>query len=252
MKRPIILLALLLASCKTSPVVSQTKDTGAENTELVKRNRGLIEQSNKLKEELECLFRVLFINFKELDTKVRSHVVDHICDITTDNKSAISLLMSALNDEDLWISDRASSALYDVLDRISANDTEAIPEILMVLKLPDKTLQRSALWALSAVGKTDDTPLQILAETLANEDPRLREVALKALGTLGPRAKPGIPRIVNLLEDPDWVVRTSAVITLGEIGKEAKPAIPAIRKAMEVNGWEFKRAATEALRKIGE
>jgi HEAT repeat protein len=198
----------------------------------------------------EVVLAAMIEGYKDTATRVRERIVEHIDEIAPDAGSAITWLLDAMNDQDMCIGRIAIGNLYEVIDSLGPEDKEALPEILEVLKLPDKSLKVSALWALGQIAQEVDAPIQTLVGMLSHRDASLREVALRVLGSLGSRAVTAMYRIAELLSDSDWIVRTSAVTALGDIGKGAEPLIPAILSAIEFNDWRFKKAAAEAIEKI--
>lgn len=103
---------------------------------------------------------------------------------------------------------------------IGPEATDAVPDLVALLRDPQGELQGDALDALASIGLR---AVPALAGALKQEqDPALRKQTILALGRVG---KPAVPLLADVLNDKDPSVRLHAVTSLGRIGRTAVPTI---------------------------
>jgi quinoprotein glucose dehydrogenase len=86
-----------------------------------------------------------------------------------------------------------------------------------------------ALWALGQIGRTEESALATVRDSLADTDPQVRGQAAKVLGEMrDAKAQEGI---LKLVKDSEPRVRLQAALALGRLGKaESVPAAVALLK----------------------
>ncbi len=124
--------------------------------------------------------------------------------------------------------------------------TNAIPELIVLLKTKDSFLRKQA-WAL-----LPRLPLRLRQNIARKFAPpqaeAVREAAARALGRFGPEAKIAIPELSRALHDNQGRVRWEAATALGLIGKDS---VKALIKAMDGSDAKARHATAYALGQIG-
>src|SRR5262249_28579191 len=117
--------------------------------------------------------------FKEQDLEAQYEVTEAIGRI---GKAAVAELKQNLNDPDLTI----QRCMKDSLGSIGADASDAISDLIDLIKNPDCLNRFTAAWALAKIGKPALEPLQ---KCLSESDSGTREYAVEALGRMGQSAK---------------------------------------------------------------
>jgi HEAT repeat protein len=142
------------------------------------------------------------------DVILRRYIADTLKELA-DPRAGESLLQ-ALNDEDFIVRGNAAEALGEIKEK------KAIIPLRRALKQGDRPYIRgSAAKALGEIGDTDS--IELLAETLGDEEPRVREEAVRALEKMGDE------RALKALEktklDKDTMVRIKSQDAIKAINK---------------------------------
>jgi len=139
----------------------------------------------------------------------------------------INLLLAATPDD--W--QRRISIDHALCKLISP---ETFPEIIKLLKHPDKSVRYSAVHITSACNIDIKDKIPALASALDNNDDIFRRVVAEQLGQYN---SPGITSIMlKLLNDPCWEIRVLASETLAGLGiKEAIPSLINMLNSAELN-----------------
>jgi len=127
----------------------------------------------------------------------------------------VSVLITALKDEDSEVRRKAT----EVLDEI--RDTRVVEPLIQALKDEDGRVQSNAAWALGEIG--DKRAVEPLIQALKDEDERVRSNAAWALGKIGDER--AIEPLTNALEDEDSLVQKAAREALEKI-QAAAPTPP--------------------------
>ena len=141
--------------------------------------------------------------------------------------------------DDPWLSGSAAQALG------IAGDTEAIEQVLPLLKDKDKRNRQMAVYGLSRVG--DSRHASSILALLNDPDREVRESVAKGLGWM--RAEGCTEDLASLLDDPESLVRRYALEALGHLGD--KQNAKTISKFLNHEGRGERRYACTALGQLG-
>lgn len=151
--------------------------------------------------------------------------------------SAVSVLINALNNENLKISDGAVAGLQRA-------GGKALGALKTAVNHPDPNVRVRAVQSLGGIESTESVP--ILADALNDPDVRVKRAAAQALGNTGqPEA---VPVLIRALGMEDGGVVLTAAGSLKQIGT---PAIPALRQALRSPDSTSAYYAASALAQMG-
>jgi HEAT repeat protein len=136
------------------------------------------------------------------------------------------------------------------LVRLDPNGREGLPELLRMVRHPDKGVRKAAISTLVLAGSGAKKAVPDLIEALKEDDADLRAAAAIVLHCLGPDAAAVVGPLIGALEDTDSRVRMWAAMALGAIGPAARTAEGALIRADQDPEPTVRRAAREARRKI--
>ena len=141
--------------------------------------------------------------------------------------------------------DRRAAA--NALAGIGPKAEAAIPALLSAFQDDDEEVRDRAAEALVEIGPVS---IPALIDTLNNELPDVRFRAAYVLGKFGSDAEPSIEGLINLLKDDHPTVRRRAAETLGIIGPVSQAAIPPLTKMLQDEDNDDRRFAEQALGRI--
>jgi HEAT repeat protein len=125
--------------------------------------------------------------------------------------------------------------------------TNAVPELVRLLKAQDSTLHKR-VW--SGLPRLPREPRIMLAKRIPRPTAiETREAAARCLGLLGPGAAPAVPNLAASMLDPEGRVRWEAAAALAKIGL---PAVPELSRALQAADPNVRQSAAYALGEIGE
>ena len=108
-------------------------------------------------------------------------------------------------------------------------------------------IRLAAIEKLSEIGVEASDAVPDLVELLRDKSQEISSSACSALVSIG---KAAVPELIKTLEDKVKVVRISAIQTLGEIGLESSKAVPTLLVGLKNDDIEVKRAVIVALGQI--
>lgn len=170
------------------------------------------------------------------DLNVREDAVWAIARV---GKSAITALVSLLDDTDRLIRVRVVHALGKI------KDPGTLSDLLRVLQDESPGVRYKTTVALSQLG--DPAAIEALIEALADEHPDVSAGALTALHSFGVSA---IEPLINAMSHPLWYVRDMVANALGDIGDLR--AVPVLLSALDDEAWEVRFSTVIALGQIGD
>ena len=150
------------------------------------------------------------------DSEVRvrcmaSHAIDKIAsDVMRHGDHATEVLdglIVGIQDEDGLIRMNCASALR----WLGADARKALPQLLAGIKNKDNdrrelwftmTIREQMLLTLGCIGSDGSVALDLLEESLGDDNESVRRTAARALGKLGPEAKHAVPLLVKAVENP--------------------------------------------------
>jgi HEAT repeat protein len=179
---------------------------------------------------------IALLKDKDLDLPMRNSV------ITTLN--AIGILIEVPISEliQLLISEDPNSDIYrHVQDALRSIGKPAIPDLIILLKNPDKSISDRALSVffpnmLSSVEIPEEFMPSIIPELVRllnrNEDERSDD-NIRICYILASMGKAVIPDLIILLQDPDSLFRGFVLYLLGDLAEWLEPDIPALLKILK-------------------
>lgn len=181
-------------------LVMRQADTERENR---------IKNEISLKEELDRAYAEIderrFYNdntYRQLIQKYTPLFIKALGAVTPDIRSHIAHILGQLSNEGYL-------GQYKV--------TEAIPQLVMLLKDQRYAVRYEAVWALGNIGERGDKNLvEVIVPLINDSDSLVRRGAIEALGKLGDSSL--VPRFIALLEDT--AVNQETVRALAHIGDE--------------------------------
>ena len=137
--------------------------------------------------------------------------------------------------------------------RLGEAAKEHAPQLLELLKGPDRKLRWAAARALGAIGEAANEQVPQIAALFENPDKDVRRAAASALGRMGEVAKEQAPALVTLLKDSDKNVRRTAAWALGKMGEGASDyASHLVDLLKDPYGGREASVAAQALAAMGE
>jgi HEAT repeat protein len=150
---------------------------------------------------------------------------------------------------------KESGSLLESMGRVLGNDSaEAVRqralELVRDLKKEDQqrrmvpfvadamkadkspAIRAAAATTLGRMGSNARTVVNVMIESLKDQDAGVRAAVADGLGRIGDEARAAIPRLVPLLKDQDPGVRLAAAFALGRIGPDAATAVPDLAHAL--------------------
>jgi len=155
---------------------------------------------------------LLKLSEQDRDPLIRVEAAKAVAGIDSKNKTAIPILVEALNDKAGKVRKRAAECLGDVGPR----GKSAVAALLKALKDPDPAVSWAAIDALGQMGPGAEAAVPSLTEAL--KDASTRGAAVDALGQIGSKAKAAIPELEKVLKGDDKSVRWAAASALVRIG----------------------------------
>ncbi|HAA27850.1 MAG TPA: hypothetical protein DCE56_09535, partial [Cyanobacteria bacterium UBA8553] len=162
-------------------------------------------------------------------------------------------LIEALQDEEVEVRRRATSALLSIGGKVKE---DAVPALIEALKDEDSQVRSGAAYALGSIGSEaqDTLPAIIpaLIKALKDEDRCVRCRAASALEGIGANSKECLRALIEALKDKEDNVRIHAASAIGSIGAEAKEAVPALIETLKDKGRFVRSFTADALVQIAE
>ena len=140
--------------------------------------------------------------------------------------------------------------LFLILVSCSEHDYFDIHTIKQDLRNENWSIRIKAVNALDYIGPTDEV-LDLLIETLGDNNVMVRMHVESVLAGMGPAAHKALPRLIEALADDDDSVRLTAVLALGNIGP-AQEVVPPLIKMLDDKVFYVRSATVDALEKIGK
>lgn len=131
-------------------------------------------------------------------------------------------------------------------DTLGGFGSDAVPELIEVVKEGNEQSQELAFHALALVGTPAVGPL---VEALRESSQEKRTPLAKALGAIG---APAVPALRKAIKDSAFLVRMGACEALGCVGPKAVEAVPDLIDALRDDYTNVQRQAGRALEKIGQ
>ena len=103
---------------------------------------------------------------------------------------------------------------------------EAVPELIRLLKDPDRDVRVQCAYSLGNLGALDETVVPALTNVLTEKDVNIQRAAVSSLGKI--RNEAAMLGLVEAFRSKDADIRTKAADELRFIGM---PAIPILTKA---------------------
>jgi HEAT repeat protein len=136
-------------------------------------------------------------------------------------KGALPVLMDLAEDKDASVRAAAASALGDA-------SSDAGPAVSTLVRLFRDPVPAVRLQAALAVVKIGPSAVNVLINTVPNDNLNMRVSAMYALGEIGAAARDAVPILLDNVKDPQPVIRGAAAVAVGKIGP--RPAQDAIKK----------------------
>jgi HEAT repeat protein len=190
----------------TAQLTSEDEDTRREAT----NNLGYMGATAR--SALPDLSRVMCD--KDEDPRVRcmaSHAIDKIAsDVMRHGDHATEILdglIDAVQDADPYVRMNAASGLR----WLGADARKAVPQVMAGIKSKDNdirvltftiTIREQMLLTLGSIGSDAKDALDLLEESLEDDEQSVRCTAARALGRLGPHAKHAVPLLVKTADNP--------------------------------------------------
>jgi len=152
---------------------------------------------------------------------VRSAAARALGAIGKDAKGAIPMLLELSEDRDATVRAAVAAALGDT-------SPDAGPAISALVRLFRDPVPAVRLQAALAVVKIGASAVNVLINTVPNENLFMRVSAIYALGEIGPAARDAVPTLLDKLNDPEPIIRSGAALAVGKIA--ARPTQEAIKK----------------------
>ena len=213
-------------------------------------------------------------------------MIEHVIDaLAAQGAKAVPRVVRALGNEKLRLKALA------VIQRIGPEASEAVNNVVPLLKSDDSEVRREALYAIAAIGSEASSAAGPLSKAYLAEDTREnRLAAIYAAGRIGPEAKAFVPHLKKLATHPDdeqarvaalWalariapndeellaeaipamikalgeaelpVFKIELAHTLGDLGPKAKAAAPTLKALLNDPSVRVRAAAATALEQIG-
>jgi HEAT repeat protein len=186
----------------------------------------------------------------DTDTLVRRDAAQALGVIGRDAHVAVPALLKRFRgDPDAVVKKAALDALVNT---ITQDDKDALPDLLQALHNPDADVAKSAALALANLGGAGaKEAVPFLIKALKDDDDPTRRLAAAALANIGEYAVRALPDLTAALGDRDADVRRLAALALGRMGPLAKSAVPELIKALAASEpEEVRKYAAEALSNI--
>ena len=248
---------------------------------------------------------------KSTDPQMRWHAVHALGQIGPAAKPAVPVLIGYLNDKDMHLAyvceqslmqigkpsvpslieglkdEKRRALIIHILGGMSADASEAVPQLASYLSSDSPELQREAVLALGAIGGDAKSKSADILKLLNNSKFPFRETAAYALGRLKSAeavptlkktlevsdnpvlqlasvwalvqidptneeyVKLAIPQLVTALDNKRPQIRLEAARTLAQLGPKSKSAVPALQKKLTDEDPDVRRESLAALAEIG-
>lgn len=194
----------------------------------------------------------LLIEFEQPEVKGRAAAalasLGSISPTVCKNSDVIEALVKLLNDQDLGVRGRATSAL-SWLERTGPRDLRT--EFLRWLDSPDENVRGHAAAALGRLRHADENVIRALVELLDDKIPGVCGHAASALGLLGQADQMVVKALLKSLEERSAEVRRRAAIALGQLGRGEPAIINALVKLLDDVDSKVRWNAAFALGELG-
>ncbi len=120
-----------------------------------------------------------------------------------------------------------------------------MPEMIRMLKDPDRGVRVNAVYALGPFGTLDGSIVPLLINALKGKEAALHAPAVRSLGKI--KTDDAMRGLIEGLRNKDREVRNAAMGAFRSIGR---PAVPTLTKALQDNDPVVAERAAEALRQI--
>jgi HEAT repeat protein len=169
-----------------------------------------------------------------------------IVETTKSQKSAVNLLLRALQENDERVSWSATEKFTD-FDRAC----EAIGALDKLLTHEDPRVRAGAACALCNGYRAKAAPaVPALTRCVAETCPDLKEYAIRALGEIGPSAKAAVPALKNALHDEDKSNRVEIAKALWHIEQQPEDVVPIFADILE-NDPDARYDCAECIKEMG-
>ncbi|MEM9503514.1 MAG: HEAT repeat domain-containing protein, partial [Cyanobacteria bacterium P01_E01_bin.43] len=150
----------------------------------------------------------------------RKAAVTALGNIGVDAKAAVPELVLLL-DTNSYVRDNAAIAIGQI------GGTEAVLDLISLLKAPDVEIRMAAAKALGGLGADAREATPELVALLASEkEPESRSEVIRVISQVG--GTEAVPALIELLKSPNAQERHHVAIALGKIDPPAEAAVPAL------------------------
>jgi HEAT repeat protein len=133
--------------------------------------------------------------------------------------------------------------------RIDAKNKTAVPLLIEALEDKAGKVRKMAAESLGDLGPDAHAAVAALLRAAKDSDPTVSWAAIDALGQIGPAADAAVPTLIDALRDAG--TRGAAVDALGQIGRKAHAAVPALEKLLTGDQVNIRWPAAASLVRIG-
>jgi HEAT repeat protein/tRNA A-37 threonylcarbamoyl transferase component Bud32 len=214
--------------------------------------------------DLQVEVQALIGALRDADPSARRRAAQALGECGPTAREAVGPLITALSDQDFWVSETAALALRKITgapdpaaghrrQRSAEASAPTPPAVERLLKaIQDPASRWMAVVALGQMGPAAHEAIPALIEALEDAECAVRWDAAKALGKMGVVAARAVPALTAVLhEQDDAIARQHVVAALGAIGPAARTAVPALMGSLKEDGHHLEEEAGEALVRIG-
>lgn len=184
------------------------------------------------------------------DPKLRLLALSVLASIGRDAKSAVPEIVKLTSVEDRTVRIEAFLAIA----AMGADAEAAVPALMKIAETPGHTSRNGAIYALTRIGSRKILPMLKKIVNDPNET-AVKLVSSWALVRFEPTnaeyVKLAIPQLIGALDHELPIARIEAVSALGLIGAKASPAVPALIKVLSSDDPAMLSEALHALGQIG-
>jgi HEAT repeat protein len=160
------------------------------------------------------------------------------------SEDAVSLLIPALSDTDVWVAGYAAEALCNS----GPMAAPAIPSLIVALGHEAHNVRFASVQTLTAIG---ETAIPALIAALGDAVMERRAGAVEALGNAVPPTIQAFPFLCQALQDPEERVRFLAAIALGKVGRDHPETVGTLLRAFSDDSFRMQYAVLSALATLG-